>query len=282
MTVRSVVHKDFLDARRSKIVWFVGGHYALLTVLFFLQVWVSDSGSHPEVLEALWNMVFVGAVFIPAIALVAAYLAIAGERESGSIKHLLSTPISRRDVVVGKYLSRTMIVGASLLLGFVLAAVLSALLFDSLMAGVFVRIAALTTIYALAYVAVAIGISAATASRSRAMAGAIGFYFVTNLMTVFDRVSALAAIEYVLNDLLGLGVGDDPIQFLGMLTNPTQAYFVSTIGAFPAEMTAAMELPAAESLSWYLQPEVGFLLLCVWLVGPILFGIYRFERADIG
>jgi len=122
MTVRSVVHKDFLDARRSKIVWFVGGHYALLTVLFFLQVWVSDSGSHPAVLEALWNMVFVGAVFVPAIALVAAYLAIAGERESGSIKHLLSTPVSRRDVVVGKYLSRTMIVGASLLLGFVLAA----------------------------------------------------------------------------------------------------------------------------------------------------------------
>lgn len=281
MSVRSVVAKDFLDARRSKILWVVGGHYAVLTVLFFLQVWVGSPGEYPAVLEALWNMVFVGAVFVPAIALVAAYLAIAGERESGSIKHLLATPVSRTDVVVGKYLSRTIIVGASLLAGFALAGVLAAVLFETLLVDVFARIAALTTLYALAYVAVAVAISASTASRSRAMVAAFGFYLITNLMTLFDRVSALGALEYVLNDLLGVGVGEDPILLLGMVTNPTQAYFVATVGTFPAEMTDAMELPATGDLPWYVGPEVAAVLLLGWLVVPILFGRYRFERADI-
>lgn len=101
MSVRAVVHKDFLDARRAKIVWFVGVHYTLLVGLFFLHVRLGNAEGPAGPLTALWNMVFVGAVFVPAIALVAAYLAVAGERESGSIKQLLSTPISRRDVVSG-------------------------------------------------------------------------------------------------------------------------------------------------------------------------------------
>lgn len=261
MSVRAVVAKDFLDARRAKIVWLVGIHYTLLIALFFLHVRLRSADGPPDLLVALWNMVFVGAVFVPAIALVAAYLSIAGERESGSVKYLLSTPVSRRDVVLGKYVSRAGIVAASLVLGFAVAGVLAVAWFDSLHTAVFVRIAALTTMYALAYVAVAIGISAVTASRSRAMAGALGFYLTTNLVTLNDDISGLAGIEYVLNTVLGLGIGEDPIQFVGMLTNPTRAYLVATIGMFPDELLEATDLPTPDALSWYVQPEVAAVIL---------------------
>lgn len=281
MSIRAVASKDFLDARRASIVWFVGIHYTLLIVLFFLQVRLDGAEGPSDLLVALWNMVFVGAVFVPAIALVAAYLAIAGERESGSIKRLLSTPISRRDVVLGKYVSRAGIVAASLLLGFVVASMLAVAWFDSFPAAVLARIAALTTLYALSYVAVAIGISAATATRSRAMVGALGFYFATNLVTLNDDVSGLAGIEYVLNDVFGLGIGRDPIQFVGMLTNPTRAYLVSTIGVFPEDLVGTMDLPAPNDLSWYVQPEVAVVILGIWLLVPVLLGVKRFERADV-
>lgn len=281
MSIRAVASKDFLDARRARIVWFVGIHYTLLIVLFFLQVRLDGAEGPSDLLVALWNMVFVGAVFVPAIALVAAYLAIAGERESGSIKRLLSTPISRRDVVLGKYVSRAGIVAASLLLGFVVASMLAVAWFDSFPAAVLARIVALTTLYALSYVAVAIGISAATATRSRAMVGALGFYFATNLVTLNDDVSGLAGIEYVLNDVFGLGIGRDPIQFVGMLTNPTRAYLVSTIGVFPEDLVGTMDLPAPDDLSWYVQPEVAVVILGIWLLVPVLLGVKRFERADV-
>lgn len=281
MSIRAVVSKDFLDARRAKIVWLVGAHYTLLIVLFFLQVRLGSAEGPPDLLVALWNMVFIGAVFVPAIALVAAYLSIAGERESGSIKHLLSTPVSRRDVVLGKYISRAGIVAVSLVLGFAVAAILAVVWFDSLHAAVFVQIAALTTIYALAYVAVAIGISAVTASRSRAMAGALGFYLMTNLVTLNDDISGLAGIDYVLNSVLGLGVGEDPIQFVGMVTNPTRAYLVATIGVFPDGLLETMDLPAPDGLSWYVQPEVAAVILALWLILPIFVGIRQFERVNI-
>ena len=279
MSVVAVARKDFLDVRRAKIVWFVAGVYVLLTALFFAQVRLADPGGPPAVLRALWNVAFVGAVFVPAIALVTAYLAVAGERESGSIKFLLSTPITRRDVVVGKYASRAAVVAASLTAAFAAAAALSAHWFGSLRPGTFASIAALTTVYALAYVAVAIGISASTASRARAMAGALGFYFSTNLMTLVDGMSALAALEYVLNGLLGLGVGEAPLRFVGMVTNPTEAYLVAVQLAFPAGF---MGLPPTDGLAWFVRPQAAVVLLIAWLVLPIAVGVRQFERADIG
>ncbi|MCU4752508.1 ABC transporter permease [Halobacteria archaeon AArc-curdl1] len=281
MSIRTVATKDFLDARRAKIVWLVGSHYALLIGVFFLQVRLDGLEGQSGLFAALWNMVFVGAVFVPAIALVAAYLAIAGERESGSIKYLLSTPVSRRDVVIGKYVSRAGIVAASLLTGFALAALLTVAWFESFQVSVFAGVVFLTVVYALAYVGVAIAISAVTASRSRAMLGALGFYFATNVMTLNDDVSGLAGLEYVLNEVLGLRIADDAIQFIGMVTNPTRAYLVATIGVFPESMTEATELPTAADLSWYVQPEVAVIVLIGWLIVPVVFGLRRFKRADL-
>ncbi len=282
MSAFGVMRKDILDVRRAKIVWFVGLLFTLVTVLFFYQVNVNGGfRGLPEVLLALWNLVFVGALFIPAIALVAAYLSIAGERESGSIKFLLSTPINRRELVLGKFLSRTTVVSASLLVAFVITAGLSVVWFDELRFGTFVAVAALTTLYALAYVAVAIAISASTSSRSRAMGGALGFYFVTNLLVIFGDLSIRGLLDYVLNDLLNAGVGQDPLTLITMVISPTQSYLSSVLLAFPNDFLTAQQLNP-DTMAWYVQGEMGLALLIGWLVVPLLIGIWRFDHANIG
>lgn len=282
MSTLSVMRKDILDVRRSKIVWFVGVLFTIITVLFFYQVRTfGGPEGFDSVVFALWNLAFVGAMFVPAVALVAAYLSIAGERESGSIKYLLSTPIDRRELVVGKFLSRTAIVAASLLLAFVVAGGLSVVWFSELRPDVFAAVAALTTLYALAYVGVAIAISASTATRSRAMGGALGFYFVTNLLVVFGDLSIRGLLDYLLNDLLDAGLGQDPLTFLTMLISPTQSYLSSTMLAFPDEFLSQQGLDPGE-LAWYVQGEAGLAVLLCWLAVPLLIGIWRFENANIG
>ena len=282
MSAIGVMQKDILDVRRTKIVWFVGILFTLITALFFYQIHsFGGMDGFADVTLALWNLVFVGAMFIPAIALVAAYLSIAGERESGSIKFLLSTPINRRELVLGKFLSRTAVVTTSLLFAFVVSAILSLVWFSDLMVGTFLAVAALTTLYALAYVAVAIAISASTASRSRAMGGALGFYFVTNLLVIFGDLSIRGLLRYVLNELLDLGVGQDPLTFMTMIISPTQSYLTTTLLAFPEDFLATNGLDP-ETMSWYVQGEVGLALLVAWLVVPLLIGIWRFDKANIG
>ncbi|PSQ45973.1 ABC transporter, partial [Halobacteriales archaeon SW_7_68_16] len=111
----AVARRDFLDARRKRLIWAPSVLYSLFVLLFFfVQGGVGEGGSFDGVLFALAG--FGGVIVIPLIALVAAYLSVAGERESGAIKLTLSLPIDRAAVVLGKLLSRGAIVGVGIVI----------------------------------------------------------------------------------------------------------------------------------------------------------------------
>ncbi|WP_049927048.1 ABC transporter permease [Halopiger goleimassiliensis] len=278
MSVRSVAKKDFLDVRRSKSVWIVSGLYALLVVFLF---YLGQSGpGEPNVVYQLMNLTSVGLLFIPIIALMMVYLAIAGERESGSIRYLLSLPNTRRDVVLGKYLSRGAVGASVILVAFGVGAVMAVLWYPSLEPTVFAGVAGLTVLLTLAYVSVAIGISAATGSRSRAMAGSIGFYFLSNLLMIIPSFSIIAGLKHVLNGRLGLGLSDHLFEFIRMLS-PTIAFRKSFPLVLPSDVEAFM-VNADPSGPSYLAPEVAFTILIAWLVVPIALGLWWFNRADLG
>ncbi|PCR89188.1 ABC transporter permease [Natrinema ejinorense] len=272
MSTLDVARKDFLDVRRSKIVWFVAGLYAFFMILmiYFGQTNVPN----PDIKTALRNLTGIGAMFIPLIALVSAYLAIAGERESGGVKYLLSIPNSRRDVVFGKYLTRAAVVTISILAAFLLSAGFAVRWYPSLEIETFVGVAVLTVLYALTYIAVAIGISAATASRSRAMGGAIGFFFVTNVLNLFGPLRL--AINYVLNDLAGLDIAGNQIMFVQSVLSPTASYVNATDLVFPDSFRAVQS-----DVPWFLEGEMMVAILLGWIVVPIVLGLWRFERADL-
>lgn len=271
MSTLAVAKKDFLDVRRSKIIWLVGGLYIAVIMLFlyFGQKGVPD----PDVQRALGGLTGIGGMIIPLIALVSAYLAIAGERESGSMKYLLSIPNSRRDVVLGKFLSRSLIVSASIAISFLLGIGLMLMWYPAFDLGTVVSITSLIILYALSYVAVAIGISAATASRSRAMGGAIGFFFVTNVLNLFGPLKD--AITFLFNDLAGLGISDAQITFVQVLISPTAAYLKSIPLVFSNR-------PTPQNEPWFLQSEISLIILLAWVVVPIAFGIWQFKRTDLG
>lgn len=270
----TVARYDFLNVRRSKLVWFVCSIYSLLAALVFY--FAADGGG--GVLDALWSMIGMAAfVVVPLVALVASYLAVAGERERGSVKMVLGLPTSRSDVVLGKLLSRATLVVGAIVLAYLVGAVITAAMMPAFKAGIFVKTALLTVLFTLSYVSIAVGISAATGSRSRAMGGAIGFFFVFNLLWMFGNFSIVGALNYVLNDLLNLGVSDAVLTFLQMLS-PAQAYFFSLGLAFPGDFRAFQNLPP----EWFLQPEAGLVVLLAWTVLPLAVGYLRFRSAELG
>lgn len=273
MSVLTVAKKDFLDVRRAKIVWFVASLYVLLAVVMFYfgQNGIDD----PEFYRALLGLTGNGAMIITLIALVTAYLAIAGERESGSIKYMLSIPNNRRDVVLGKFLTRSGVVIGSILVGFGVGAVLGLLWYPTFDAQMLFGTLALTILFTLTYVSIAISISAATASRSRAMGGAIGFFFVTTVLVLPGVVRR--AITWIFNDLLGADLSTDFIQFIEVLMSPTAAFFGTLQFVLPEEVN---QTPPDQA--WYLEGEMMLVVLLAWLVIPLVLGIVQFERADLG
>ncbi|WP_121821853.1 ABC transporter permease subunit [Halostella salina] len=280
MSVVGVLRKDFKDVRRAKLVWAPAVVYTLFMLLFF---WGQSQSTNPDFYQILWGLVGIGgALLIPLIALVAAYLSIAGERESGSIKFLLGLPNTRTDVVVGKVLSRSAVVTAGVLVAFVIGVPAAALLVPDMTFeyGDYVLFAAVTVLYAVAYVAVAVAISAATASRSRAMSGAIGFFFLFNLVWNFLPVGPVQMIGF-LSDQFNVEVSDSVTELVYSIS-PTGAYLNGILKLIMPDRFNAQAGAVVADPPFFIQGWFMVLILAAWVVVPLALGAWRFRRAELG
>lgn len=279
MSVAGVVRKDLLDVRRSNLVRAVGLLYLGFTMLFF---WGTGSSGDPEMYSSLWIMVTLAILIIPLIALVAAYLSVAGERQSGNLKFLLSYPNSRRDVVIGKLIARSMVVGGAIAFAYAVGLGLALYYYPEIIVGDFIAFVGLTVLYALVYVSIAVAISAATSARSRAMGASIGVWFVLNVFWNFLPIQPRTVIEFVANKL-GTTVSSN-IKELVWALSPTGAYMNSMQLIFPDSFARQLGQTVwlDPSKPFYLDGWFMLVILVGWLVVPLLFGYLRFERADLG
>ncbi|WP_129114102.1 ABC transporter permease [Halegenticoccus tardaugens] len=271
MSWQAVARKDFQDAVRSRWLLALTALFVLLVsaLAYIVRPQQGQTFSSNEILN-LANGTLV-TTLVPLIALVIAYNAIVGERETGSLKLLLSLPHSRADVVLGKVLGRSGAIAAPIVVGFVVPALLLAigpLQFD---AGSYLGYTLLTAFLGSVFVAIAVGFSAATASQRLAMAGAVGLYFLF--------VPLWGAVRFPLQMYFGLGGGPDwlPIegsQVIEILTllNPTGSFKIVS-GAF-----LGGDLFTAGDVS---TQAAAAAMLLGWLALPPLLGLWKFESDDL-
>jgi ABC-2 type transport system permease protein len=271
-----VARKDFEDAVRSRMLWVITAVFLVFTAgaVYVRKAVLGDVPGLPDATQFLTEP---SSLIIPLTALVVAYLAIAGERESGSIKILLGLPHTRGDVVFGKLVGRTLVVTAGILVAFAGAALTMLALFGELPVVDFLLLTLVTAFFGLTYVGIAIGASAFTATRSRAMALAIAAFFL--FQVVWDLVPL--GVYYAVEGALPSGALPAWYHFVRVL-NPNTAYgqtadivFSGTGPVVPAEALAGSSVP------FYVQNWFGLVILLFWLVVPVALGYWRFERADI-
>ncbi|MFB6128379.1 MAG: ABC transporter permease, partial [Halorhabdus sp.] len=230
----TVARNDFRDVRRSKLLWGVMGIYVAFTALL---VYAEGTATEPDLATAVFNQFFLTTLLLPLIAIAGSYLAIAGERESNTVAFLLSQPTSRAAVVAGKFLSRSLLIVGSLTAAFIVGGVIALVMYPSLALDVSLPFVVLTVVFIGAYVGPSIAISAATNTRSRAIAGAVGFYVLTDVLIVFGDFSLIGALRFLFAETLGLELGQHFYDFVFNLT-PAGSYLNTTLlifepGQFP-------------------------------------------------
>ncbi len=277
MTWLSVARKDFIDARRSKGLWALIAVYVGLLALL-----VYAASSHDTMTDILQVLSFVGIFIIPISALVVAYLAIAGERESGSIKFLLGLPNTRFDLVIGKFVGRSAVVSLGLLLAFVIAALEGIFMLQSIDFTVFAEFFLLLLYFGVTYVAIAVGLSAACASRSRAMASSVGIFFIFNVLWTIPPISPSSALRFIAHDQLGIQLSPRIYEFV-YLVSPSYAFQRASGLVFSGgAMYHFRVLKHGAVVPFYLKQWFMLVILGAWLVVPLALGYLSFERADLG
>lgn len=282
MTVEVIAKKDFEDAVRS---WWLLGLTALFVafaaaIMAIGAEFLANEGN-TFTSDAVLGFINGGFTtwFVPLIALVVAYNAVVGERESGSLKLLLSLPHSRADVVAGKVIGRSAAVGFPLFVGFLVPALIAAIGPLALSPLTYVGYLLLMVVLATVYVAIAVGFSAAVGSGKLAVGGAIGVYFVFTV--VFGGIRS--ALPFVLGigggpDWLPIPVGD--LQLLMQLLNPSGAFKIVS-SEFLAGNLFAQSVESGQQAFQLSTELAAVVMLAAWILLPPLLGLLRFESADL-
>lgn len=210
---------------------------------------------------------------VPLIALLLSFDAIVGEQERGTLMLLLSYPVARWQVVVGKALGHVCILGIATLLGYGVAAGALAMgsESDSLAWGAFSMMVLTSIMLGAAFVSM--GVLASTLVRERATAAglAVGAWLVfvllydTALLGILVADQGRYVTQSVLDVLLLLNPAD-VYRIFNMTANDSVALYSGLAG--PGN---AAPMPAGVLLA----------VLAAWVLVPLGLAILAFRRRPI-
>ena len=211
---------------------------------------------------------------LPLIALLISHDAIIGEMERGTMLLLLSYPVGRWQVLLGKFVGHLAILGFATLLGYGAAAGVLAATETTIDPESWTAFAAMVgSSVLLGAVFIAGGYLVSALVRDRATAGgiAIGIWLV--FVLIYDMA------------LLGLLVADQGQSVSGgvpnalLLLNPTDVYRLFNLTAFANVSSFSGMAGVANSVT--LTPSVLLGALVVWTLVPLALAAVAFSRREL-
>ncbi len=270
--ILTVARKEFLEGIRNR--WLIG--IAILLALFALGLAYlgASIGGGDGVLPLntlIVSLASLAVFLLPLIALLLGYDAIVGERENGTLLLLLSYPLSRAQLISGKFLGHLLVLAMATILGFGAAAVIIAALSGSVADTALWRVFGIFILSAVmlggVFLALAYLVSATVNEKSHAVALVLGLWFF--FVLAYDLA------------LLGMlvfshgAIGRDMLPYL-LLLNPNDVFRLISFTVAGVSSAYPGMAPIVTQGGFSLP-----LLLCVllvWLIVPFLLAHWRFRR----
>lgn len=272
--VFTVAFKEYRDGLRNRWILSITVLLALFAIgLAYFGAAASGTVGVTSLSTTIVSLASLAIFIIPLVALMLSYDTIVGEEEQGTLLLLLTYPLSRGQMLMGKFIGHATILATATLLGFGLAGLLIAIdagelgdmerwralgffiLSSWLLGCVFLSLAQLLSVWA------------GEKSIAAGVALLVWFWFVL----IFDLL------------LLGLlviakGQAGGWLSYL-LLLNPTDIFRLANFAGFEAarSYTGLTHLAIGP---WF-QPAPLLGLLLAWIVIPLLLAQWRFRRRPL-
>jgi Cu-processing system permease protein len=210
---------------------------------------------------------------IPLIALLLSFDGIVGEQERGTLMLLLSYPLARWQVIVGKVIGQSAILAIATLIGYGAAAAALAAQTDIGAQAWTAYTGMLATSVMLGAAFIALGCLASTMVRERATAAGLAVGLWLFFVLIYDS----ALLGLLVADQ-GRTIGEQGLSVL-LLLNPADAYRLFNMTA--TESVSAYSGMAGPGDPSSLAPAVLLAALAAWIVAPLLLAIAGFQRRSI-
>lgn len=248
----NIARKELSDGLRNRWMLAISLVFALLAVgIAWFGAAASGQVGFTSIPATIASLASLATFLMPLIALLLAYDAIVGEEEGGTLMLLLTYPISRGQILLGKFVGHGMILGLATLIGFGCAALAIALLVPNIELGMlawaFTRFIVSSTLLGLVFLALAYVISSSANEKSSAAGFALGLWFLFVLVFDLALLAVLVVSEGTFNP--------DALPWL-LLLNPADIYRLINLAGFDSGsntvgvMALAGDLPVSSTVLW--------------------------------
>jgi Cu-processing system permease protein len=210
---------------------------------------------------------------VPLIALLISHDAIVGEMERGTMLLLLSYPIGRWQVILGKFIGHLAILFFATLLGYSAAAAALAAMgtpIDAASWTAFVWMILSSVLLGAVFIAIGYLVSALVAERGTAGGIAIGVWLLCVLIYDMALLGVLVVDQ-------GRTIGGGLLSAL-LLANPTDAYRLLNLGSGSVGMLSGMGGVADNAA---LGPAALITALLAWTLAPLAAAAVVFSRREL-
>jgi Cu-processing system permease protein len=265
--IATLAAKEFRDRIRNRWVLAVALVFTVFSLVISYFGGAQQGTLGPRSIEfVIASLVSLVIYLVPLIALLLGFDAIVGERERGSLDLLLALPITRLELLLGKYLGLAVALILSTVAGFALMAVLLYMQFGWRGLYNYLGFVLSSVLLGLVFLSLALLVSVISRERTRASGLAIALWF--GFVLVFDLV--------LLGVLVGTAgrFGGGAIAWL-LLLNPTDVFRILNVFSLD-EMRSlyglATLMPAAMA-----NPLIMGGVMLAWIVLPLGLASWRFR-----
>lgn len=269
----AIAQKEFKDGLRNR--WLLSMTFIFAIIASGLSWFGSASAGSigfSSIANTITSLASLNVFLLPLIALLLAYDAIVGEDEDGTLLLLLTYPLTKADLLLGKLLGHTSILAIATFVGFGSASVVIAVFADKvnlseLFTAFFIFIFS-AILLGMVFISMSYLVSCWVAEKSKAagLALVIWFFFVL----IYDM------------GLLGLLVATEGQVQAGLfpyllLLNPTDIFRLLNLVSFEANGTGLLSIASEQTFSLS-----GLIIsMLAWIVIPFSLAYYQLKKRAI-
>ncbi len=265
--IGTIAQKEFWDRIRNRWV------LAVTAIFIFFALVIAYFGASQQgvvgfssIELTIASLVSLAIYLVPLIALILGYDAIVGERERGSLDLLLALPVTRLELLLGKYIGLATALTFSIAAGFGLVGLFLSYQIDLGALGQYAGFMLSTILMGMAFLSLSFLISVLATNKTIASGTAIALWFFYVL--IYDLI--LLGILVVTEGQLG----GDFFPFL-LLLNPADIFRILNIFSLEQVKTLyglATVFPESLANPWVLTSSMLF-----WIIAPLGLAYWKFK-----
>lgn len=275
-SVFTIAKKEFMDNIRSKWIIAISIIFIILTILS--SIVAHGQGEFAGMGDTVVTILTISTLLIPIIAIMLGFSTIAGEAEKGALYVVLSYPVRRVEVLLGKFLGLGSVLAVTPLIGFGIGGIVIAATVGAEEGVAYLAFIGLTILLGIVYLSAIIFISALCKTRVRAIAGGVILFFWAMIYGLIIFSIYIATGGNYEDFLSPTGLSSLPDWFWGSVVfSPGDLNQMTVMRAFDINQAFGFQIEAPNWLN------IPFLLVVqmTWILVPLILAYFVFNRRDI-